>query len=34
MKLEVLVDDQDAETVIDLICDTVQTGDAGDGKIK
>jgi len=33
MKLEVVFDDQDAETVIDLICDTVQTGEAGDGKI-
>jgi len=33
MKLEVVVDDKDAETVIDLICDTVQTGVAGDGKI-
>jgi nitrogen regulatory protein P-II 1 len=33
VKLEVVVDDKDAETVIDLICDTVQTGEAGDGKI-
>jgi nitrogen regulatory protein P-II 1 len=33
MKLEVVVDDKDAETVIDLICDVAQTGEAGDGKI-
>jgi nitrogen regulatory protein P-II 1 len=33
VKLEVVVDDKDAETVIDLICDTVQTGEAGDVKI-
>ncbi len=33
VKLEVVVDDSDAETVIDLICNTVQTGEAGDGKI-
>jgi len=33
VKLEVVVDDCDAETVIDLICNTVQTGEAGDGKI-
>jgi nitrogen regulatory protein P-II 1 len=33
MKLEVVVDDQDVEAVIDLICDTVQTWEAGDGKI-
>jgi nitrogen regulatory protein P-II 1 len=33
MKLEVVVDDKDAQTVIDLICDTVRTGEAGDGKI-
>jgi nitrogen regulatory protein P-II 1 len=33
VKLEVIVDDEDAETVIDAICDTVQTGEAGDGKI-
>jgi nitrogen regulatory protein P-II 1 len=33
MKLEVVVDDEDAEVVIDTICDTVQTGEAGDGKI-
>ena len=33
MKLEIVVDDKDAETVIDAICDTVHTGEAGDGKI-
>ena len=33
VKLEVVVDDAAAETVIDLICDTAQTGEAGDGKI-
>jgi nitrogen regulatory protein PII len=33
MELEVVVDDQNAEAVIDPICDTVQTGEAGDGKI-
>ena len=33
IKLEIVVDDNDAETVIDAICDTVQTGEVGDGKI-
>jgi nitrogen regulatory protein P-II 1 len=33
VKLEIVVDDSDAETVIDLICETVHTGEAGDGKI-
>jgi nitrogen regulatory protein P-II 1 len=33
VKLELVVDDKDAEAVIDTICDTVQTGGAGDGKI-
>ena len=33
IKLEVVVDDKDAETVIDLICNVAQTGEAGDGKI-
>jgi nitrogen regulatory protein P-II 1 len=33
MKLEVVVDDKDAEAVINLICDVAQTGEAGDGKI-
>jgi hypothetical protein len=32
MKL-VVVGDQDAEAVIDLICNVAQTGEAGDGKI-
>jgi hypothetical protein len=32
-KLKVVVDDQDVETVTDLICDVAQTGEAGDGKI-
>ncbi len=33
MKLEMVVDDKDAEAVINLICDVAQTGEAGDGKI-
>ena len=33
MKLEMVVDDKDAEAVIDLICEYAQTGEAGDGKI-
>jgi nitrogen regulatory protein P-II 1 len=33
VKLEVVVDDANAEIVIDTICETVQTGEAGDGKI-
>ncbi len=33
MKVDVVVDDEDAEAVIDTICDAVQTGEAGDGKI-
>ena len=33
MKLEMVVDDKDAESVIDLICEHAQTGEAGDGKI-
>ncbi len=33
MKLELVVEDADAEVVIDLICDVAQTGEAGDGKI-
>jgi nitrogen regulatory protein P-II 1 len=33
VKLEIVVEDEDSETVIDLICDTVRTGDVGDGKI-
>ena len=33
MKLELVVEDANAEVVIDLICDVAQTGEAGDGKI-
>ena len=33
MKLEMVVDDKDAQAVIDLICEYAQTGEAGDGKI-
>jgi nitrogen regulatory protein P-II 1 len=33
MKLELVVDDANVEVVIDIICDTSQTGEAGDGKI-
>ena len=33
VKLELVVEDEDAEAVIDIICDSVQTGEAGDGKI-
>jgi nitrogen regulatory protein P-II 1 len=33
MKLEMVVDDKDAENVIDIICEFAQTGEAGDGKI-
>ena len=33
IKLEMVVDDKDAETAIDLICEFAQTGEAGDGKI-
>jgi nitrogen regulatory protein P-II 1 len=29
----VVVQDQDVQTVIDLICESAQTGEAGDGKI-
>jgi len=32
MKLEMVVDDKDAESVIDLICEHAQTGEAGDGR--
>ncbi|NPV61427.1 MAG: P-II family nitrogen regulator [Methanotrichaceae archaeon] len=32
-KLELVVQDQDVEAVIDLICQAAQTGEAGDGKI-
>lgn len=33
IKLEMVVEDKDAEPVIDLICEYAQTGEAGDGKI-
>ena len=33
IKLEMVVEDKDAESVIDLICEHAQTGAAGDGKI-
>jgi nitrogen regulatory protein P-II 1 len=33
MKLEMVVEDRDANTVIDMICSIAQTGEAGDGKI-
>jgi len=33
IKVEVVVEDEDAEELIGLICETVQTGEAGDGKI-
>ncbi|NOZ76909.1 MAG: P-II family nitrogen regulator [Euryarchaeota archaeon] len=33
LKLEVLVDDDEVEQVIDLICDAAATGRMGDGKI-
>jgi nitrogen regulatory protein P-II 1 len=33
IKLEMVIDDKDAEAVIDLICEYAQTGEAGDGKI-
>jgi nitrogen regulatory protein P-II 1 len=33
IKMEMVVDDKDAESVIDIICEFAQTGEAGDGKI-
>jgi len=33
IKLEMVVEDKDAETIIDLICEHAQTGEVGDGKI-
>ena len=33
VKLEVVVDDEDADRLIDLICEAAYTGEAGDGKI-
>jgi len=33
VKLEVVVEDEDADRLIDLICEAAHTGEAGDGKI-
>ena len=33
VKLEVVVEDADADRLIDLICEAAYTGEAGDGKI-
>ena len=33
VKSEVVVEDEDADRLIDLICDAAHTGEAGDGKI-
>jgi len=33
VKLEVVVEDGDADRIVDLICDAAHTGEAGDGKI-
>lgn len=33
MKQEMVVEDKDAEAVIDLICEFAQTGETGDGRI-
>jgi len=33
VKLEVVVEDGDADRLIDLICEAAHTGEAGDGKI-
>jgi nitrogen regulatory protein P-II 1 len=33
VKLELVVEDEDADHLIDLICDAAFTGEAGDGKI-
>jgi len=33
VKLEIIADDEDTENIIDLICQTTHTGEAGDGKI-
>jgi nitrogen regulatory protein P-II 1 len=33
VKLEIIADDEDTENIIDLICQTIFTGEAGDGKI-
>jgi nitrogen regulatory protein P-II 1 len=33
IKLEMVIDDKEVESVIDIICEYAQTGEAGDGKI-
>ncbi len=33
IKIEVVVNDEDAETVIDTVCNSARTGDIGDGMI-
>ena len=33
VRVEVVVDDADAERVVDLICDAARTGKIGDGKV-
>ncbi len=33
IKLEMVVEDKDADGVVDIICEVAQTGEAGDGKI-
>lgn len=33
VKFELIVSDEDADKLIDLICDTAATGEVGDGKI-
>lgn len=33
VKLEVVVEDEDADRLIDLICEAAHTGESGDGKI-
>lgn len=33
IKVEVVVTDKDAETVLDIICESARTGDIGDGMI-
>ena len=33
VKFELVVADENAETIVDLICDTAATGEVGDGKV-
>lgn len=33
VKFEMIVDDEKVDTLVDLICETTQTGEVGDGKI-